>query len=373
MSAISIDFGSHVFEDASGVTFHEQTHYFLSSYTNYGAVHNLLSEITARKDKLIVNVDTINKSIKQLFDASYFVQEGFAHLMQAKGIFDESGDDGVKDWISLLPNAPKIAITDLLFTLKFDQQTFNAFTEKIGPLAMQTDLHLQAIADPTFILDQDRLSQHLSDETRNPNRRLAKLRVAVEKDNSILSLDLEKISEKVGLPFTPYISNGEKADLVNVITGFTSQPANISEKDILSLSGAEEIFRPSYETMVIRDANLENNARVGLPPDSITSKLAKLRTLFVYNNPESPQAPGKFGYYAFLAPRVIVNSSMSVDDAQVIVEDSRVTRIVDTHAFNYETNVFLYFFVYLTIYWYVVGVLLGWIVGKVKERRQRKK
>lgn len=337
VSAISIDYGSHIFDDASSTVFHEQTHYYLSLYTNHGAVLNILAEITHRNKKLVVDLNLVKKTISELHDACYFVQEGFAHLLQAKRLMKDGGKTAVDALLENIPNKPKIALTDLLFTLNFTQEQFDQFTGKISDLAMNTTLHLEAAKKQGIILDQNKLKEHLVEENNNPNSRLKKLRYAVERDPSILQLNSADICKKVGISYQDSMSNQEKADLINAITAFTDQPTALSEKDITPLQNSDEIFTSSYEGMVIRDANLERLARTDLPKDVLHSNLAKLRTIFIYNNPESPQPSGHFGYYAFLAPKVVANLSMSISESTSVLNmGASITKIVDTHSFDYK-------------------------------------
>lgn len=339
LGGISIDYGSHIFDDPTGTIFHEQTHYYLSNYTNHGAVFNALSAITAREDRLKVDLGLVKSNMVKLYNSMYFVQEGFAHLLQAKNIQESDGLVGVNQLVHAIPPKPRVALVDLLFTLNLTKDQFTKFTEKASLVALHTDLHQRVIEDPDFILNDASVSRYLSEVDNNPNERLKKLRVAVEKDPSLLDLDLPELCVAVGINYTSPMSNKEKAEMINVVTGMTEDGTSLVESDIRTLETTNDVFLPSYETMVIRDANLEARAYTKVLPHVVLGNLAKLRTLYIYNNPESPQPDGHFGYYAFLAPRFIVNSCIPIADSGALFGVSaKITRIVDTHAYDFNVG-----------------------------------
>ncbi len=333
IDTIAIDYESHLFDDPSGVVFHEQTHYFLANYTNYGAVHRILSELIAQPQKLVEDINKLQEAEVVLRKNCYAVQEGFAHLLQGRKLQEQHGDNAVKSWQHLLPPEARIAFVDLDFALKFDERMLALFTEKIGPLSMQTDLHLKVGRDNNFLLNRKNLEEYLIDPGNSPNLRLKKLRVVIEKDKTILEKNISEIAEIAGISYCSPISNKERAELITSVAKFSDNPLTVTENDITSLSTAEEVFMPSYRRMVVNDPNILSRARKSLSEDFI-KKPSLFRVIFFYNNPESVRVDNKIGCFGFFGNQAVLNSSLLLPEAE-LVHARAATTVVDTHCFDY--------------------------------------
>jgi len=126
---ISIDVPSHLFEEDRPVVFHEQAHYYLSNYTNEGAVSSILHEVSKPPINLIIEKQSIQNALKLLHDDMYDAQEGLAHLIQAITIFDDKGGfDAVKDWEDRLPIEPKTVFSATRYCVKLTREQQDKFT-----------------------------------------------------------------------------------------------------------------------------------------------------------------------------------------------------------------------------------------------------
>ncbi len=331
---ISIDLPSHLFDDDKPVLNHEVTHYYLSHYTNEGAVMSILDENCLPPKKLVVEKIKTDEARKRLHDDMYDPQEGFAHLMQAFNIHDKGGDAAIKDWEDLLLNKPKAAFSYLKYALKLSGERRDAFTGKLSNISLNTNIFSEVIKDPNFLLT-DELEKYLKEENNSSKMRFWKACRAVERNNDLLDLSEEEICAKIGLSYYPNLSNKERAELINAITKFTDSPASAKESDIRSLSGAIEALAPAFQSFILMDANLVADARVGLSADGILDEGKYLRTIFVYNNPESPQKDNHFGFYSFSRKRHIINGSLEINDASKDLLSKNITKIVDAHSVNY--------------------------------------
>jgi hypothetical protein len=338
---ISLDTGSHLFRDESPVIYHELTHYWLSKFTNFGSVHSILGEIVLRPDLLVVDPASIKAAMGALHKESYMPQEGLAHFMQAAKIFSNGGMDAVKQFEDKLPNQPKISLSHMRFAVAWEpSDRLNKLTEKIAPLAMNTDIHEEVIRRRDAILfDPSALATYLASGSHSPNKRFEKLCVAVEKDPDILMLEDEEICRKASIDFHSSMSNVQKAALNNVLTALTKNPTNLTEGDIKTLDGPNEVFMPAVESLIIRDSNIETDAIVGAPEEAMISEIPLIRTIFVFNNPESPTPPDKFGFYSFSRRRVILNGRLPIgQSAARIFNDKSITKISDTASYDYSAN-----------------------------------
>lgn len=334
----SIDLGSHLFEDMKGVLYHENTHYYLTKFTNHGSVFSILSEITLNTNGLGANLSAVVAANKALHESCYLVQEGFAHLMQARTIIDTGDKQDVKDWEDLLPTRPKRAFDEVRFALFLDSELFNKFTEKVSRLTMNTDIGSIAAQDTTIILEDDKLTNYLSENSHSPNKRLKLLCEAVERDNQALLLSDEELCARANISYQPPISNKEKAELINSLTSLTTTPAHLTADDITSLSTPEEMFMGAYEGMIIRDANIEHDAIVNFAQDAIAREVPYFRTLYIFNSPEVIVEVGKAGFYSFSKKRTIYNGRVTIEVATMVVANPLLTKVVDSHSYDYTNN-----------------------------------
>ncbi|MCL5016367.1 MAG: SEC-C domain-containing protein [Patescibacteria group bacterium] len=338
--SISLDAGSHLFDDDAPVVFHEVTHYWLSKFTNFGSVYSILSEIGLRPDLLTVDPSSIKAAIAALHEEEYMPQEGLAHFMQAAKIFSKGGMDGVKNLEDRLPNEPKSALSHLRFAVSWEEgELLNKLTEKVATLSLNTGLHEAVITNRDSILfDGAKLAAYLADNSNSPNKRFEKLCLAIEKEPKILMSSDEEICERAKIRHWPSMSNRQKAELNNALTAPTKNPTQLTEKDITTLEGNDALM-PAIEAIVIRDANIETDAIVGLSEPELLSEIPLMRTIFVYNNPESPCPPDKFPFYSFSRRRMIINGKLPIGRSTTrIFTASGITKISDTASYDYEKN-----------------------------------
>jgi hypothetical protein len=78
---------------------------------------------------------------------------------------------------------------------------------------------------------------------------------------------------------------------------------------------------------------------VNISEPEMLSEIHFMRTIYVYNNPESPCQPDKFPFYSFGRRRKIINSKLPIDSSTSrIFTDSHITKISDTASYDYEKN-----------------------------------
>jgi len=338
---ISIDFGSHLFESDVPVAFHEITHYYLTKFTNHGACQSILSEILLRPDILKEpGLEThLKESLQLLHSHSYLSQEGFAHFMQLAKLFENGGLDAIKDLEDRIPPEAKHALSYLRFSFSYDQNFRDLLSEKLIGLSFGTALHRSVIANVEILKNPKSLETYLDNDFNSPNKRFERLCQCVEKDPELIKATPEGISQRVGIDYNPPISNAERATLINVITSLTTKPENLTESDIRSLNGSNELLLPAFESMIFRDANLETDAITNLSQEQILKVAPLFRTIFVYNNPESPKPPDHFGFYAMFGRREIVNGVLKLSpDAESIFNKKGLARVIDTHGYDYKLN-----------------------------------
>jgi len=332
---ISVDLPSHLFSDDKDVVFHEVTHYYLSAYTNEGAVYSILSENCLPPKKFIVDMAKINTACKILHEDMYLPQEGFAHLMQAMQIYDEGGDQAIKNWEDSLPHKPKSAFNYVKFAITLPQSQKEYFSTKLSDISLNTNIHLKVIENPNFLTTND-LTNFLLGANLSANERFKKVCYAIERDLTLLELTGQEICTKIGLPYYPTISNKDKALLINAITSLTDHPTSVQESDIKSLSDPNEIFLPALESMIIADLSLVRDAIVGVRESDIRDESRYFRTLFIYNNPQSPQKENHFGFYSFSRMHYIINGSLEINElSKKIIDQEELTKVVDTASFDF--------------------------------------
>lgn len=338
--SISLDVGSHLFDDDAPVVFHEITHYWLSKFTNFGSVYSIFSEISLRPDLLTVDPSSVKAVILALHKEGYMPQEGLAHFIQVAKIFSKDGMSGVKNLEDRLPNEPKSALSHLRFAVSWEEgELLNKLTEKVATLSLNTGIHEEVVSNLDHILfNEAKLTEYLANDSNSPNKRFEKLCLAVEKEPKILMLDDEEMCERAKIRHWPSMSNNQKAELNNVLTALTKSPTHLTKEDIITLEG-NDVFTPAIEAIIIRDANIETNAIVNLSESEMLSEIPLMRTIFVYNNPESPCPPDKFPFYSFSRRRMIINGRLLIGQPTArIFTDRSITKVLDTASYDYEKN-----------------------------------
>lgn len=330
---IVIDTASHLFGNPVPVMFHEQTHYYLSNYTNFGAVYSLLSKALADPQKAGVANPPLEPIIKSLHEKNYLPQEGIAHLIQYLRLRDESGIT-IKDFEAPLPNKPKIAFNYLHFATKVNKELADIITGKISSLSMNTGLHQAVLASD--ILNSQNLDLYLSESSNNPDARFVKLCSALEKDPSLAERDDQTICATAGIEYFPLITNAEKAALINKINAVVGVMSNVQESDINGLKTTEDALLPSYEEMSFRDANIVARSENNHDPDAWVADLTFFRTIFMFDNPETVVHQGLVGYYAFLQNSRTINGRLRIQGIDKFVGNPLMTKVVDTSTYDYE-------------------------------------
>ncbi len=336
---ISIDVPSHLFEEDRAVVFHEQAHYYLTNYTNEGAVLSILHEVCKPPLNLVVDKVAVGTALRLLGDDMYDAQEGLAHLIQAITIFDNSGGfDAVKEWEDRLPIEPKTAFNATRYCVKLTREQQDKFTNLVSDISLNTSIHKEVIKNPSFLLD-DRLKDYLQDENNSSKKRFDKICREIERDPSLLDMKTEDVCKKVGIPFTINMSNAEKASLINAIYSFTDKPTSATEADIKTLKDVSDIYMPSYEGMIMVNVNIPHLAKTKLSKEEVSEELKHARTIFVYNNSDSPQANNHFGFYSFSKANLVINSALEIGvESSNLVNDFPVTRIIDTASFDFTNG-----------------------------------
>lgn len=336
---ISVDLPTHLFSDDKNVIFHEVTHYFLSGYTNEGAVYSISAENLVPPRKLIVEENRVKRMLNLLHEDMYQAQEGIAHLMQSMQIYDDRGGmQDVKDWEDSLPQKPKIAFSFVKYALDLSRERRDNFIGKLSDISLNTNIYSKVIEDPNFLIG-DGLESYLNDENNSSKKRFEKAARAIEKDLSLLDLNIEEICKKIGLDYHPLLSNKNKADLINAITSLTDAPTSVQESDIKTLSNPTEIFFPAFESVIVMDNNIVRDAQTNLKENEILDEAKYFRTIFIYNNPESPQKNGHFGFYSFSRRRRIINGSIVIgENSKKFLARENLTKIADTASFDFDKN-----------------------------------
>lgn len=335
---ISIDLRSHLFDDSAPTTFHEVTHFYLAKYTNHGSVYSVLNEILLNPHDLTTDHRVLVGTAQILHKNGYLVHEGFAHFMQARKLLEDGSIQSVKDLEDRIPHEAKTALSYLRFAVEETNEFCNKLIGKLSRLSMNNNLPVDALAEQALILDYDRLNIYMAEKSNSPDERFKALTQAVEKDRTVLDLEDKDICERAGITYYKPLSNSERANLINCFTALTNHPTNLTEKDIKVLSGPEEFLRPAYESMSIRDANIETDAIENHVDDYYLPESKNFRTIFVFNGPETPVPVGKFGFYAFGGNHRIVNGRFNIKNTQQLLTSDRLTKVIDTHSFNYERN-----------------------------------
>jgi hypothetical protein len=342
VGSMSLDVGSFLFEESTGVEFHETTHYYLTKFTNYGSTYGILDEVLARRaHPLKVNPDLIQKIRNILHEGMYVPQEGFAHVMQARVIHKEGGMEAVRDFEHRIPDKPRLALANCVDFVKFNQEHFDAFTGKFGLLALNTGLAVDFAKDPTLLLDEAKLTAYLADQNHSPNKRFELLCRAIQKDENIIDLPEDEICKRVGITFHPPVNTAEKANLLNAASStFTLEPTNYTEKDITVLTGLEP-FAGAYENLILCDTNLQFDAHVGWEEGQIVGELPLFRTLFVYNylQASATDKDRVIPFYAISRQRNIINAALPRTDAYIEkINTAKLTQVVDAFTLDYKTN-----------------------------------
>lgn len=330
---IVIDTASHLFGNPTPVMFHEQAHYYLSNYTNFGAVCSLLSKVLADPQKAAVANPPLGPIVDLLHRKNYLAQEGIAHLIQYLRLQDEGGIT-LKDFEEPLLNQPKIAFNYLHFATKVDKELADKITGKISSLSMNTGLHQAVLASD--ILSSADLDSYLADSSNNPDARYKKLCSKFEKDAGLAEKDDQTICDAAGIKFFPLITNAEKAALINKINALVGVTTNVKEGDIHSLETTEDALLPSYEEMSFRDANMVARSEKNHDPDAWIADIPFFRTIFIFNNPETVVGQGLAGYYAFLQNGRTINGRLRIQSIEKVVDNSLLTKVVDTSTYDYE-------------------------------------
>jgi len=336
---IVLDMESHLFDDIAPVTFHEMMHYYLK-FTNFGSVHAMLCEINSKKEHLKSEpIETLQKSIKKLHEAMYLPQEGLAHVMQVRSIYEKEGMAGVKKLEDSIPNRPKEALSYCRDFVKFPKERFNKFTGKISNLAINTKVVDDLAQDSSLITDQGKLETYLREGDNSPNQRYQKLCRSIELNPEILDLSEEEICKKAGISYTPQMANAPRANLANTLTAiFTNNPSSLTEENIRVLDG-DEMFTEAYKSIIITDPNIHNNAKKNLLTHEIYSELSYFRTVFIYNNPESPEVKQGLPFYSFSRNKLIIASVFTNPTAAAEkLNQDHTTKVIDTHSFDYTAN-----------------------------------
>lgn len=221
------------------------------------------------------------------------------------------------------------------YVLDFSDKEKDDFIAKLSDISLDTDIYLEVIKDPDFLIDGN-LDAYLKNEHTSSAKRFEKICRAVERDRNLLNLSTEDICKKAGLTFYPRISNKDKAALINAISILTDSPVSLKESDIKSLKNTEEVFWPAFHSLIHFDVNMVKDAKRGLDEDQLLEEGKLFRTMFIYNNPESPQKDNHFGFYSFSKKRHIISGSLEIGQKSLQLLSQDITKVLDTASFDFD-------------------------------------
>jgi hypothetical protein len=85
------------------------------------------------------------------------------------------------------------------------------------------------------------------------------------------------------------------------------------------------------------NVNIPNLAKTKLTKEEVSEELKYIRTIFIYNNSDSPQAKNHFGFYSFSKGKLIINSALEIGDkSSSLINDFSITRVIDTASFDFS-------------------------------------
>ena len=145
------------------------------------------------------------------------------------------------------------------------------------------------------------------------------------------------ICSENGLSFHPTKTNQEMATLINhVTTTFPNHPTTLTENDINVVSGPD-VFTPVYDGLVLFDANMQAEARTGLPEADIHKEASRFRTVYVYNYAQIPEPVVPF--FAFSKTRNIMNvvPRHTPENVEAIFRNNPTT-VIDGFTMDYSRN-----------------------------------
>ncbi len=285
---IMVDYASHFWGDWKPTIFHEATHHFLDSNTNFGvftaffgylAKYRLISKLTNTE------IEHLLKSFK---DAQFAVHEGIASFFGLRSITKERGHKAALKMEQDLPKVYQDALEPIRFALSMEDTLRDKFTSKIAVVSMNT-----SIANDLHEIDQFRnkelITEYFKDKNKNPSERMAIAAQAISKDYELLELQPDDICKEIGIEHCDFITIPQRVAMVNRILKLTDIPERATKKTIVSYENATDSMEHAFMTIQLVNLNL-NLRDAPFFSDFAHLDLRKAKALFVFFERMLPQA-----------------------------------------------------------------------------------
>lgn len=232
---------------------HEWAHRLLAD-TDFGQAiyifYQIIPSITKLSREEIVTLSNC------LYDEQKFVQEGFATYIQYGRLLNLKGERDAENWRNNSLNAEyKEYLDKMLFIFDFTQEERDFFSGKISYIVLETGIRRNAVKDK-ILSDSKKLKEYLENDNNNPNKRLEKVIVAIEKNKELLLKDNETIAKAAGITFNFPTTKEEIAAFLNYVTSLTDSKKIYNAEDITEALAPSKAISDSMDDLVVVNLSL---------------------------------------------------------------------------------------------------------------------
>lgn len=231
---------------------HEVTHSLISKTTDMGLA---MQGITASIKKFKHLEDEDGEALyAMLRESQIFVQEGFATFMEMQLLRHLTSWDEVDNAkVYMHPDYLK-RFEQMEFMFRESKKVRERFTKKISGLVMETGFRKEA-PKQDLLRDPEKLKQFLSDNQRNPGKRLQLVLEQLEKGSRILRKKPRRIAKACKLDFFEPATRQEVADFANYIFILAGERPNFTT-EMVGRADGQIALRETADNLLITNLNL---------------------------------------------------------------------------------------------------------------------
>lgn len=254
---IGINFGTLIDDPLQTdlTVLHEGVHSLLAVETEFGQATHIFYKLSEFISK--VDDNEVKAMAKLLYNAQYFVQEGFATLMQFNRVKNQYSLAKAEEWASKSVHPVYFQyLQKLLFSSKFSSRYRDLFTQKITYLAMETGIRKMAKTLNLFGSSES-LKAYLLDENNVPDSRLEKLIETIQYKNWLVTKPFEEIARVCGITYYSPSSKEDVASFLTYSTSLTNNPRTFTVNEVGDTPPGSETLKNVYENMLVANLDLK--------------------------------------------------------------------------------------------------------------------
>lgn len=279
---IILDFKSLVSDEhaPSFVLVHESVHNVFSVETEFAHVTHLIYKL---EKEFTLPKGEIDKILQSMYDAQYFVQEGIATLVPFCLLREKVGKEDADKWKELHITGNYLAfIEKLYFITEFDLKSRSKFLSKIPSLVMESGFRINA-PNMDLLKSANDVSEYLAKAENNPNKRMEIAIDAVQRNPSLLDLEIPALAKELKIPYLP-ASKSDVATFMTYLLSKTKHPMEYKEEHIKDVPEGTATLNDGFDNMIVANLNFDfsQSSEILFDPNDFVFMSDKMEVIFVH-------------------------------------------------------------------------------------------